>query len=221
MYYEPQDMPAKARNTSLNDQLGQVEYVFSDKTGTLTQNIMTFRKCCINGIVYGGAWPWHVPYLWGAAWQGQAFGCGRAPRGTATARRAVWVSGMADLPRPQPHPQHSHPDPDHRTVARGTLSLGAGKSVCLALPAAPSLWRLSSALVPRKQLLSVGTKLRISQHLMCHEIEYSASDGRRPFLRALTLNFIAFSRFARQYSFSDFPQPIRNVKTLLSSQPTL
>ena len=54
MYYEPQDKPAKARSTSLNDQLGQVEYVFSDKTGTLTQNIMTFKKCCIGGVIYGG-----------------------------------------------------------------------------------------------------------------------------------------------------------------------
>ncbi|XP_077889089.1 phospholipid-transporting ATPase IK isoform X3 [Ictidomys tridecemlineatus] len=53
MYHEPQDTPAKARSTSLNDQLGQVQYIFSDKTGTLTQNIMTFKKCCIAGRVYG------------------------------------------------------------------------------------------------------------------------------------------------------------------------
>ncbi|XP_059015277.1 phospholipid-transporting ATPase IK isoform X1 [Mustela lutreola] len=53
MYYAPQDQPARARSTSLNDQLGQVQYVFSDKTGTLTQNIMTFKKCCIGGITYG------------------------------------------------------------------------------------------------------------------------------------------------------------------------
>uniref|UniRef100_A0A2R9CIA0 ATPase phospholipid transporting 8B3 n=1 Tax=Pan paniscus TaxID=9597 RepID=A0A2R9CIA0_PANPA len=55
MYYKPQDVPAKARSTSLNDHLGQVEYIFSDKTGTLTQNILTFNKCCINGRVYGAA----------------------------------------------------------------------------------------------------------------------------------------------------------------------
>ncbi|NWI27220.1 AT8B3 ATPase, partial [Sula dactylatra] len=53
MYYAVKDIPAKARSTSLNDQLGQIEYIFSDKTGTLTQNIMSFKKCCINGTIYG------------------------------------------------------------------------------------------------------------------------------------------------------------------------
>ncbi|XP_059775166.1 phospholipid-transporting ATPase IK [Balaenoptera ricei] len=68
MYYEPQDLPAKARSTSLNDLLGQVEYIFSDKTGTLTQNIMTFKKCCINGVIYGSEEEDTLlkedPYLW-------------------------------------------------------------------------------------------------------------------------------------------------------------
>ena len=36
-----------------NEELGQIQYVFSDKTGTLTQNIMTFNKCSINCRSYG------------------------------------------------------------------------------------------------------------------------------------------------------------------------
>ena len=37
----------------LIDELGCISHVFSDKTGTLTQNVMQFRKCSINGISYG------------------------------------------------------------------------------------------------------------------------------------------------------------------------
>lgn len=41
------------RTTNLNDDLGQVGYIFSDKTGTLTANLMQFRKCLVDGVSYG------------------------------------------------------------------------------------------------------------------------------------------------------------------------
>ena len=53
MYDVKSNTHAKARTTTLNEELGQIQYVFSDKTGTLTQNIMTFNKCSINGRSFG------------------------------------------------------------------------------------------------------------------------------------------------------------------------
>jgi phospholipid-transporting ATPase len=53
MYHTETNTPALARTSNLNEELGQVEYVFSDKTGTLTRNMMEFFKCCIGGESYG------------------------------------------------------------------------------------------------------------------------------------------------------------------------
>uniref|UniRef100_A0A8C4S7P0 Phospholipid-transporting ATPase n=1 Tax=Erpetoichthys calabaricus TaxID=27687 RepID=A0A8C4S7P0_ERPCA len=53
MYFSETDTPAMARTSNLNEELGQVKYLFSDKTGTLTCNVMHFKKCTIAGIAYG------------------------------------------------------------------------------------------------------------------------------------------------------------------------
>eukprot|EP01035_Chromulina_nebulosa_P017968 gene17968-23598_t len=53
MYYEKTDTPALVRTMTLNEELGQISHIFSDKTGTLTCNVMDFRKMSISGVAYG------------------------------------------------------------------------------------------------------------------------------------------------------------------------
>lgn len=53
LYDESKSMPAKVQSSNLNEELGQIEYIFSDKTGTLTQNIMEFKKMCVGPYGYG------------------------------------------------------------------------------------------------------------------------------------------------------------------------
>jgi len=46
-------IPAKVQASGLNEQLGQIDYIFTDKTGTLTQNYMEFKKMSIGMESYG------------------------------------------------------------------------------------------------------------------------------------------------------------------------
>ncbi|CAL5042916.1 unnamed protein product [Urochloa decumbens] len=53
MYHEESDKPTHARTSNLNEELGMVDTILSDKTGTLTCNMMEFIKCSIAGTAYG------------------------------------------------------------------------------------------------------------------------------------------------------------------------
>ncbi|KAH9991941.1 hypothetical protein BJV74DRAFT_884730 [Russula compacta] len=55
MYYMPLNSACVPKTWNISDDLGQIEYIFSDKTGTLTQNVMEFQKCSIHGVTYGEA----------------------------------------------------------------------------------------------------------------------------------------------------------------------
>ena len=52
MYDATTDTRAEPRSTIYTD-LGQIQYIFSDKTGTLTQNVMRFKRCSVDGMVFG------------------------------------------------------------------------------------------------------------------------------------------------------------------------
>ena len=49
MYDSKSDTPARCNTNTILENLGQIGYVFSDKTGTLTENVMQFRKMSVAG----------------------------------------------------------------------------------------------------------------------------------------------------------------------------
>ena len=52
IYDAERDVRAKSNTSDLIENLGQIEHIFSDKTGTLTENLMTFEYCSVGGRLY-------------------------------------------------------------------------------------------------------------------------------------------------------------------------
>ncbi|CAK8542122.1 unnamed protein product [Lathyrus sativus] len=55
MYDSSSGSRFQCRSLNINEDLGQIRYVFSDKTGTLTENKMEFRRASVHGKNYGNS----------------------------------------------------------------------------------------------------------------------------------------------------------------------
>ena len=91
MYDAGTDTPAKARTSTLNTDLGQIQYVFSDKTGTLTRNVMEFKRCSVAGRMHG-----RLSEVGDGAAAGGTGGAGAAQGGGSGAERDVESGAAGD-----------------------------------------------------------------------------------------------------------------------------
>jgi phospholipid-transporting ATPase len=135
MYFEEDDKRAVCRTSDLIEELGQVEFIFSDKTGTLTCNVMDFKKCSINGKVYGeGDRPKDAEY--------RSIGLDKSPaeiidtRGKDDPDRVAierffmlmavchTVFPVCDPDNPKAVPRYQAASPDELALVQGSVAMG-------------------------------------------------------------------------------------------------
>ena len=119
MYHTETNTPALTRTTNLNEELGQIQYILSDKTGTLTQNVMEFRKCFIKGVSYG----------FGTTEIGKAAAARGADLGGVSDSSAIEAEKNADADKAQFHRDASLTFDDCRLLQHYTEGGGASEGI--------------------------------------------------------------------------------------------
>lgn len=154
---QAQEMPAKVCSTSLTDQLGQAESIFSDKTGTLTQTTMpsgsaASRSSLQRGLALMCPFPTGLPRKdrpLGAG--GPPGNCDLPPGDLSGSQGPLTCPPSALSPALPPRFEPKNGSQRHPLLGGSvSYSCKGPASQFLASPAALSLWRLSSVLVPRK-----------------------------------------------------------------------
>jgi magnesium-transporting ATPase (P-type) len=157
-------VPFTSRTTTLNEELGQIEYVLTDKTGTLTQNVMGFVAASVAVVSSGGAELFGaLPAIGGGGGEGDAAAAAAAasalaPLGGSAAAAAATAAvdaaaAAAGCPPPAPSTPHRVAlDPRLRRLAfcgggsGGGLGLGSSDGTAAATTTASAVAELMTAL---------------------------------------------------------------------------
>ncbi|XP_004349405.1 ATPase [Capsaspora owczarzaki ATCC 30864] len=115
LYHPETDRRTMCRALNINEDLGQIEYLFCDKTGTLTQNQMVFRKCSVNGTNYSGhAEPHTLPHAFSFGDGSPSQGRGKQPMASPDSDHATAAASQRPTPPPFSMDESAESiEPDH------------------------------------------------------------------------------------------------------------